>query len=63
MVKNGLLADSCQYTQNQNVSDLEKSWNRVISHDPLLEASEFCILCSSTVPTEEILQKQDYEFF
>lgn len=57
MVKICLLAYSYKCIQNQNVSDLEKSRNRVISHDPLLEASKFCILCSSTIPTEEILQK------
>ena len=64
MVRICLLAGSYQCIQNRKVSDLEKSRNTVISHDPLLEAAEFCILCSSTIPTEEILQKKpDYGFF
>lgn len=58
MVKNCLLADSYRCIENRNVSDLEKSRNRVISHDPLLEASKLCILFSSAIPAaEEILQK------
>lgn len=57
-MKDCSLADSYKCIQNQNVSDLEKSWNTVISHDlPLGSFYGFAFFAPALFPLKKCFKK------